>query len=162
MLNTVLISTELLALCYWHCAIGIVLLDQCYQHSAKSTVFQLVYAYAANKLAQPIRRKNTDESAASAHFSVSVVVVVGGWGGEVKITQGCECSKNEIPEFQSFHPLSPLLVILFYASNHPKTFMKFYLTFDYSQENSFPIYLLFNKMINSSAIQRTSMPIREG
>ena len=31
-----------------------------------------------------------------------------------------------------FDPLSPLLVFLFYASNHLKTFMKFYLTFDYS------------------------------
>ena len=38
----------------------------------------------------------------------------------------------KLPEFRSFYPLSPLLVFLFYASNHLKTFMKFYLTFDYS------------------------------
>ena len=53
------------------------------------------------------------------------------------------------PEFRSFYPFSPLLVFLFYASNPLTLFIKFYLAFNYSYENSFPIYLLFNKMINS-------------
>ena len=33
------------------------------------------------------------------------------------------------------------------------TDLKFYLAFNYSQENSFPIYLLFNKMINSCNVK---------
>ena len=57
------------------------------------------------------------------------------------------------PEFRSFYPFSPLLVFLFYASNPLTTFMKFYLAFNYSYENSFPIYLLFNKMINSCNVK---------
>ena len=47
-----------------------------------------------------------------------------------------------------FYPFSLLLLFLFYVSNHFETFMKFYLAFDYLYENSFPIDLLFNKIIN--------------
>ena len=57
------------------------------------------------------------------------------------------------PEFRSFYPFSPLLVFLFYASNPLTLFIKFYLAFNYSYENSFPIYLLFNKMINSCNVK---------
>ena len=57
------------------------------------------------------------------------------------------------PEFRSFYPFSPLLVFLFYASHPLTTFMKFYRAFNYLYENSFPIYLLFNKMINSCNVK---------
>ena len=57
------------------------------------------------------------------------------------------------PEFRSFYPFSPLLVFLFYASHPLTTFMKFYRAFNYLYENSFPISLLFNKMINSCNVK---------
>ena len=52
--------------------------------------------------------------------------------------------KIEGPASQ-FYPLSPLLIFLFYASNHLKTFMNFYLTFDYSKENSFSILMYYTE-----------------
>ena len=57
------------------------------------------------------------------------------------------CGKTSPVQAQlaTFPPLSPLLLFLFYASDHFKTFMNFYMTFNYSLETSFPIYLSFNK-----------------
>ena len=44
----------------------------------------------------------------------------------------CKPPVNRGNEFQSFYPFSPFLLFLFYASNSLKTFMKFYLAFNYS------------------------------
>ena len=55
----------------------------------------------------------------------------------------------------NFKVFTPFLLFCFFflCLKASKNFMKSYLAFNYSYENPFPIYLLFNKIINSCNVK---------